>query len=96
MDTIDGFLLGMVGGALPELYALYKLREDFHKTRPGWITSKFYWAVTILMVIVGGLAVVVYLKSGTPLNLVLALHVGAATPALLQGFVSSKPNIEAP
>ncbi|WP_142054256.1 hypothetical protein [Achromobacter sp. SLBN-14] len=94
MDVWDGFFLGMGGGALPEVYALYKLREDFHRNKPAWITSKFYWLITLGMIVLGGLAVVLYLKSGTPLNLVLALHLGAATPAMLQGFIASKPNIE--
>lgn len=94
MNTLEGFGWGLLGGMLPEFYALYKLREDFHSNKPGWINSGFYWIITFVMVILGGGAVALYLHSGVNVSPLLAIHIGIATPTLIQGLLAQKPQLE--
>lgn len=90
----DGFLWGLLGGVLPEFYALYKIRQDFHAKSPRWVTSWFYWTVTVVMVLLGGGVVAFYLNSGTVLTPLLAIHLGAATPTLIGSLIKGKPVVE--
>ncbi|HEY9829237.1 MAG TPA: hypothetical protein V6D26_01570 [Stenomitos sp.] len=94
MNISEGFFWGITGGALPEIYALYKLRQDFHSNKPGWINSWFYWVITLAMVLLGGGAVALYLLSGINVSPLLAIHIGIATPTLIQGLLAEKPQIE--
>lgn len=94
MVLLGGFACGVIGGVLPEFYALYKIREDFHAKRPRWINSWFYWIVTVIMIFLGGAVVALYIGTGTQLSPILALHIGAATPTLLASFLKEKPSIE--
>ncbi|MFN3703546.1 MAG: hypothetical protein ACK4SG_08730 [Thermomonas sp.] len=96
MVPMEGFFWGLLGGTLPEFYALYNIREDFHKKKPRWIKSWFYWIVTLVMVLLGGAVVLLYLTSGTSLTPFLAIHLGAATPTLIGSFIKDKPAIESP
>jgi len=94
MGLWQGFFWGLLGGVLPEFYVLYNMRQDFHSNRPRWVTSWFYWCVTIFMVALGGGAVVFYLCSGTNVSPFLAIHIGAATPTLIGSLIKAKPEVE--
>lgn len=93
MNHCNGFILGVIGGALPEVYALYKLRHDWEGNKPKWVTSKFYWSVTAVMILLGGGTVYLYLSIGINVNELMAIHLGAATPALIS-FIKEKPKID--
>lgn len=90
MPMSQGFLWGLLGGALPEVYGLYNMRQDFHSKKPRWISSRFYWAMTFVMVMLGGGTVVFYLYSGTNVSPLLAIHIGAATPILIGNLAKAK------
>lgn len=85
MQGIEGFLFGILGGALVELVGLFKLRREMP---PQYLKSKFYWVVTSLMSLADGILVVIYLRSGMTLNPLLAVNIGASTPLILGSFVS--------
>lgn len=90
-----GFFWGVLGGALPEFYAVYKLRHEFASKRPPHIKSPFYWITTLAMIILGGGVVVFYWMSGTQLTPMLAIHLGLGTPTIIGGLVKDKaPSIE--
>ena len=55
MNCFEIVFYGIIGGALPELFALYKLRHLKKGEMPDWLESKFYWIVTIIMILTGGL-----------------------------------------
>lgn len=88
-----GFAMGVLGGCFAELLGLFKLRTLARDARPEYLRSWFYWFVTSLMVLAGGLLVVIYLLSDIPLKPILALNVGASAPLLIGTFVSQAPAV---
>ncbi|WP_144655205.1 hypothetical protein [Achromobacter dolens] len=94
MTHLEGAIYGFVGGALPELFKVYKLREHGANQRPAWLKTWFYWLITVVMVILGGGTVLLYMSHGITMNPMLAVHMGAATPILIQGIAAEKPNVE--
>ena len=94
MDLGEGFLLGAIGGVLTEVYGLYQLRKRSKSQRPAWVGSMFYWLITLLMIVIGGVVVALYIRSGAQLNPLIAIHLGAATPTLIGVFSKSSPDIQ--
>jgi hypothetical protein len=76
---------------LAELLGLFRLRHQAPDSFPEWLKSPFYWIITLLMILAGGLLVVVYLKSAFTLNAVLAVNVGASAPLIIGTLVSQAP-----
>lgn len=93
MSTEDAFLYGIVGGALPEILAMYNLRHMDKGKKPAWLTSIYYWLVTLVMVLLGGATVVLYQKIGINVNAFMAVHLGIATPLLISTATKEKPKI---
>jgi hypothetical protein len=69
-----GFTYGVLGGLFAELLGLFKLRT---LAAPEFLRSPFYWIVTVLMIVAGGILVVIYLASDIPLK-----------PMLIGSFIS--------
>lgn len=80
------FLFGCAGGLALELLRWWKLRESdqFPEFSKRWI----YWALTIAMIIMGGLIAVAYGTDST--NAVLAMNLGASAPAII-GALATPP-----
>jgi len=93
MNLFYGFVLGVVGGVIPEFFALYQLRHDWENKKPKWITSWFYWMSTIVMVLLGGGTVCLYLSMGINVNHFMAIHLGITTPVLIASTMKEKPKI---
>lgn len=88
METVTGFWpvfsFGMIGGFAVELLRWWKLRES--KNLPEYVKSPFYWAVTFLMIVCGGLICCLYgFEDRSPITLV---HIGASAPAIISAFTS--------
>src|SRR5437868_5089162 len=83
ITLVEGVVCGIIGGAVAEFYVFYRMRHTFHSNRPAWIRSWFYWINTTIMVLLGGGAVYVYMKSGVNLNYFAALQLGVSTPLLI-------------
>ncbi|HEY6871257.1 MAG TPA: hypothetical protein VI298_00890 [Geobacteraceae bacterium] len=94
MTHLYGFALGVIGGVVPEIYALYKLRHDWESNKPKWVTSRFYWSVTAVMILLGGGTVCLYLSMGVNVNELMAIHLGVATPVLIASVIKEKPKID--
>jgi predicted cobalt transporter CbtA len=94
MGICEGLLWGVCGGFLAELLGLFKLRHQSPGNFPAWLKSPYYWVLSGLMIIAGGLLVVVYLKSGVSLQAILALNLGASAPLLIGSLVAQTPAIE--
>jgi len=94
MPMSDGFWLGIVGGVLAELFSISKLRYRARNDLPLWIKSPWYWIITALLIVSGGVLVSVYLGSGVAMTPLLAVNIGASAPLILQSLVSQAPAIE--
>jgi hypothetical protein len=93
MGVLEGFLYGLLGGALAEVLGLFRLRQQAAGNLPEFLKSTFYWMVTVAMLCAGGGIVVVYFKSGISLNPLLAVNVGASAPLIISSLVAQTPNI---
>jgi len=93
MSIIEGFLFGVLGGVLVEALGLYNLRKDYPDVCPKWLKSKFYWSITVIMVLIGGGLVDIYLLSNMTLNPWLAVNVGASAPLILGTVTSQAPDV---
>ncbi|AQT58896.1 hypothetical protein [Cellvibrio sp. PSBB023] len=94
MTLSEAFFYGVIGGSLPEVLALYNLRHLAKGKKPVWVTSWYYWIVTLIMVLLGGATVVLYQKIGININEFMAVHLGIATPLLISTATKEKPKID--
>lgn len=80
------FFFGCLGGLCLELLRWWKLREslDF----PAYSRRPVYWALTVAMILAGGLIAVAY--GAGPTNALQAMNIGAAAPAII-GALASPP-----
>jgi hypothetical protein len=79
------FLVGTVGGILLEiLHWRGLLREG---TLPDYAHNPFYWVVTALLALAGGL--MAWLYFGSRAQGIVALHVGLSTPLILQKLTTT-------
>ena len=90
MQTLGLILLGMLGGCIPIFNDLYRLRTQ---GPPIYIRSVFYWIMEIIMVLAGGGIVYVYIATGSQLNPMLAINIGATAPLIIKQFASKKIDI---
>lgn len=84
---------GASGGVAAEVlhwYMLARRPEELKQFAAGAI----YWATTIAMIGLGALMPVLYL-AGTA-SALLCVHLGAATPILLQKLISASPSLTQP
>jgi hypothetical protein len=87
------FIFGVFGGALAELLQWVRIKRELHRGLPDWSRSTTYWIITTLMALAGGVLVVAYKGSGTTMNSILAINIGASAPLLLSKFVEKIPPI---
>jgi hypothetical protein len=45
LSELEALIFGVVGGLVPELVALYRLRKE--PQLPAWFKSPIYWAITV-------------------------------------------------
>lgn len=76
------FLCGVFGGTIGELLKWYRLRIS-HRL-PQYIHSPFYWLMTILIIISGGVLTVLY--STEKMNAMIAVNIGLTAPLLIQNL----------
>ncbi len=93
MSLIEGFFWGVLGGLLAELIGLFRLRTVTSQDLPDWLRTSYYWVVTVVMILAGGILVVAYLRSEVKINAIIAINLGASAPLLLGSLVSQAPQI---
>lgn len=93
MTIFETFMFGVAGGVLPEVYALYNLRHSWFSEKPSWVKSPFYWMITLVMIVLGGGTAALYAYVGMKLNALMAIHLGLATPVLIQTALKEKPKV---
>ena len=86
------FAVGAVGGALGELLKWYQLRES--QNLPAYAKSPFYWIVTGLIILAGGVLAVLYKIPNS--QLLLAANVGVTAPLIIKGLANAVPKAPEP
>lgn len=86
---VQGYLqilcCGLFGGFVAELAKWYRLRTK--GKLPTYIRSPFYWFVTVLMILSGGVLTVLYGKQ--PMSTIMAVNLGMSAPLLIQSIAST-------
>jgi len=90
MPLWEGFIYGFIGGIFALFVELYPLRHRM-KTLPGWTRDPFYWGMSAAALVLGGVVVVIYMRSGFVLNPFLAANVGASAPLILTSWTKNAP-----
>lgn len=92
MSSIGAYFCGVLGGLLPELLGLYRLRTLSVREWPEALSRRSYWIVTLAfnLVAAGGIPVL-WTLSGTQLSPLLAANVGAAAPVVIEGLAKALP-----
>ncbi len=86
LDTgFQVFLVGLAGGLALELMHWYAIYRD--DRLPAYANSTLYWTVTALMAAAGGGMALLYF--GGRADGLLAFHVGASTPLILQKLTTT-------
>lgn len=85
MSALQVFLVGTAGGVLLEFLHWYGLRRE--GTFPDYARRPFYWIISVIMALAGGVLAWVYF--GSRAEGVLALHIGLSTPLLLQKLTTT-------
>lgn len=81
------FLFGVIGGALAEVLKWWQLREV--PNPPAYLKSVFYWVITLIMALIGGVLALAYnVDASKPL---LAINIGVSAPMILKGLASVIP-----
>jgi hypothetical protein len=81
------FLFGVIGGAVAEVLKWWQLREA--PNPPAYLKSVFYWVITVIMTLVGGILAIAYnVDASKPL---LAINIGVSAPMILKGLASIIP-----
>lgn len=80
------FTLGVFGGFLGESIKWYRIRE--RRTLPHYLKSPFYWSVTLIVILSGGVLAALY---GTePKNALLVVNIGITAPLIIQSMAQAK------
>jgi hypothetical protein len=92
MGAWEAVAWGLFGGLLVEVAGLYELRKIPSDEFPRHVFSKRYWIITALMVLIGGMLVLGYERSGASLSALLAVNIGASAPLLIGRLVGNVPS----
>lgn len=88
---VEGLIFGGFGGVAGALIGLLDLREP--ELVAARLTSPGLWLSLGIQAVLAAMVVSAYQLSGFKLNPILCLNVGAATPAILRGFLSQVPPV---
>jgi hypothetical protein len=84
-------VFGAFGGVAGALIGLLDLREP--ELLSARLRSPGLWVSLGIQAVLAAMVVAAYQLSGFKLNPILCLNVGAATPAILRGFLSQVPPV---
>lgn len=91
MGLLETFLWGFFGGVGAEVSVVFALRHRVAKDFPYWLKSWVYYISSFAMVLFGGGIAVAYASSGTTLNAILAIQIGASAPLIFRKLSETIP-----
>ena len=91
MSPVETFVWGLFGGIGAEVSVIFALRHRAAKEYPYWLKTYTYYLVAAVMSIVGGVIAVAYAQSGTTLNAILAIQIGASAPLIFRKLSETIP-----
>ncbi len=96
MGLVETFLWGLFGGAGAEVSVVFTHRHRAAKDFPYWLKSWTYYISSLAMVFFGGGIAVAYASSGTTLNAILAIQIGASAPLIFRKLSETIPETPKP
>lgn len=81
------FLWGLLGSVAVEVLRAVRVYED-GKRVPARYSRKGFWIARVMLAMIGGAVTVAY-NINSP---ILAFHIGAATPSILESLSKNPPN----
>jgi len=96
MGSGETFLWGTFGAFAAEALVWFSLRHLVPKEYPYWIRSPLYYVISFVMVAIGGVVALAYARSGTPLNAILAMQIGASAPLIIRRARDVVPTTPSP
>ena len=84
MSETATFLYAGFGGLAAEVAVIFALRQRFPDEAPHYLRSVLYYLISVAMAASGGVVALAYAGSGTSLNPILAIQIGASAPLLLR------------
>ena len=96
MGLLETFLWGLFGGAGAEVSVVFTHRHRAAKDFPYWLKSWPYYVTAIVMVFFGAGIAVAYASSGTTLNALLAIQIGASAPLIFRKISEAIPEASKP
>lgn len=101
MPIWEIFLWGLLGGIGAEVVVFFGIRHQNPLEFPYWVKSKAYYIIAVIMALIGAFITIAYARSGTNLNPILAIQIGASAPLILRkardaaSEPSTPPNLSA-
>ena len=96
MFGTEAFFWGLIGGVGAEVVVLFGLRHKDPNDFPYWVRSPAYYVIALVMAILGGAITVAHLRSGSSMDPILAIQVGASAPLILRKMRDAVPSDESP
>src|SRR5689334_22396234 len=84
------FGFAVFGGFALNALRLFDLHTRTQAERDS-LLNRIYWAQFFILPFIGGGVAIAYDISGSHLNAILAINVGASAPAILKSFASAAP-----
>jgi ABC-type uncharacterized transport system permease subunit len=94
MSACEGLLWGAFGaviGVVPDFLRAAKLPV---KSRPQWLRSWLFWFSVFIRTVMGAGLVFAYIRSGTLLNPIVAMNIGASLPFFTRSLGRALPGID--
>jgi len=96
MGLLETFAWGLFGGFGAEIAVVFSNRHRAAKDFPYWLKSWPYYVTAVVMLLVGGGVAVAYASSGTTLNAMLAIQIGASSPLIFRKLTETVPGTVEP
>lgn len=96
MSLFETFLWAVFGGVGAEVSVVFAHRHRAPKDFPYWLKSWPYYIASVAMVLFGGGIAAAYASSGTTLNAILAIQIGASAPLIFRKLSETIPETPKP
>lgn len=84
MGPWETILWGAFGAFAAEALVWFGIRHLRPQDYPFWVRSPVYYVIAAVMIAIGGIVALAYARSGTTLNAVLAMQIGASAPLIIR------------